>query len=137
MYTVKEIAAVMGMTEHTIRYYTDKGLVPSVRRNASNNHRLFDEDSVNWLSMIRCLRECGMPIEAIKEYCDLCLEGDATIERRYQIILEQKAAAKAQLEEAKRRVAYMCKKERHYLDIIQHHLPDSMNPDKWPTKSTG
>ena len=30
MYTVKEIAKCLNMTEHTIRYYTDMGLVPTL-----------------------------------------------------------------------------------------------------------
>jgi len=32
MYTVKEVAKLLDLTEHTVRYYTDKGLVPSVQR---------------------------------------------------------------------------------------------------------
>ena len=36
MYTVKEAAKQLGFTEHTIRFYTDKGLVPSVIRDKNN-----------------------------------------------------------------------------------------------------
>jgi DNA-binding transcriptional MerR regulator len=89
MYTIKETAKLMEMTEHTLRYYTDKGLVPTVKRD-KNNNRLFDDESINWLTGIKYLRASGMSIEAIKEYIDLCLEGDSTIEQRYQIILKQK-----------------------------------------------
>lgn len=32
MYTVKEVSKQLGLTQHTIRYYTDKGLVPNVQR---------------------------------------------------------------------------------------------------------
>ena len=106
MYTVKEAARILGLTEHTIRFYTDKGLVPSVKRD-KNNNRLFDEESINWLTGIKYLRDCGMPLESVKEYVALCLEGDATIEQRYQIILRQQETARAQLEEAARRLEYM------------------------------
>ena len=94
MYSVKEISDILGLTEHTIRFYTDKGLVPSVTRDRNNN-RLFDEESINWLTGVKYLKECGMSIEAIKDYVDLCLEGNSTIEQRYQIVLSQKAAAEA------------------------------------------
>ncbi|MET3273450.1 UNVERIFIED_CONTAM: hypothetical protein ABID48_005856 [Paenibacillus phyllosphaerae] len=30
MHTVKEAARITGLTEHAVRFYTDKGLVPSV-----------------------------------------------------------------------------------------------------------
>jgi hypothetical protein len=32
MYTVKEVAQMLDLTEHTVRYYTDRELVPSVQR---------------------------------------------------------------------------------------------------------
>ena len=64
MYTVKEAAKQLGFTEHTIRFYTDKGLVPSVIRD-KNNCRLFTEESMNWLIGIKHLKECGMTLDAI------------------------------------------------------------------------
>jgi len=36
MYTVKEAAQITGLTQHAVRFYTDKGLVPSVQRNQNN-----------------------------------------------------------------------------------------------------
>jgi DNA-binding transcriptional MerR regulator len=42
MYTVKEVAQKTNLTVHTIRFYTDKGLIPNVQRN-KNNARLFEE----------------------------------------------------------------------------------------------
>ena len=78
MYSVKETAEIVGLTEHTIRFYTDKGLVPNVTRDRNNN-RLFDEESINWLTGVKYLKEGGMSIEAIKDYVDLCLEGNSTI----------------------------------------------------------
>lgn len=130
MYTVKEVAKLLNLTEHTVRYYTDQELVPSVQRD-QNNNRLFDDESVNWLTGVKYLKQCGMSVKDIKTYVDLCLEGDSTIQKRYEMILEQKAAALAQLEEAKRRVKYMEDKANHYLDIVRQALPDDTNPGKW------
>lgn len=48
MYTVKEAAQITGLTQHAVRFYTDKGLVPSIQRN-QNNIRMFDDESINWL----------------------------------------------------------------------------------------
>lgn len=134
MYTVKEVAKLLGLTEHTIRYYTDKGLVPTIQRD-KNNIRLFDDDSINWLTGVKYLKQCGMSVEDIKSYVDLCLLGDSTIHERYQIIMEYKAAAVAQLEEAKLKVKYMEDKASHYLDIINHVIPDDTNPAKWADTS--
>ncbi|MFD1178386.1 MerR family transcriptional regulator [Paenibacillus puldeungensis] len=130
MYTVKDVSKLLDLTEHTVRYYTDQGLVPSIQRD-QNNNRLFDDESINWLTGVKYLKQCGMSVKDIKTYVNLCLKGDSTIQKRYEMILEQKAAALAQLEEAKQRVKYMEDKANHYLDIIQQALPDDTNPGKW------
>ena len=46
MYTVKEIAKLLNITEHTVRYYTNMVLVLALKRDKSGN-RLLDEDSKN------------------------------------------------------------------------------------------
>ncbi len=130
MYTVKEVSKLLDLSEHAVRYYTDKGLVPNVQRD-KNNNRLFNEKSVHWLTGIKNLKRCGMSVESIKTYVDLCLEGDSTVRERYEIILEQKNAALAQLEEAKLRAKFMEKKANHYLDIINQVVQDNTNPGKW------
>jgi DNA-binding transcriptional MerR regulator len=127
---VKEVANLLELTEHTVRFYTDKGLVPSVQRD-KNNNRLFDEESINWLTGVKYLKQCGMTVEDIKTYVDLCLKGDSTIQERYEIILKQKEIAQTQLEEAKQRAKYMEEKANHYLDIINGVVPDDMNPGEW------
>ncbi|MGP9043951.1 MerR family transcriptional regulator [Cytobacillus kochii] len=133
MYTVKEVSKLLDLTEHTIRFYTDKGLVPSVQRD-KNNNRLFDQESINWLIGVKFLKQCGMAVEDIKSYVDLCLEGNSTIQERYEIILKQKEIAQVQLEEAKRTVKYMEEKASHYLDIINGLMPDDTNPGGWESK---
>jgi len=130
MYTVKEAALITGLTEHAVRFYTDKGLVPSVQRN-EHNIRLFDEESINWLHGVKCLKQSGMPIEAIKTYVDLCLEGDTTIPQRYKLIMEHKDAALAKLEEARRHVAHLEEKTALYQAILEHRSPDTTNPGNW------
>lgn len=65
MYTVKDVAKLLDITEHTVRFYTDKGLVPSVQRD-KNNIRLFDQESINWLTGVKYLKQCGMTVEDIK-----------------------------------------------------------------------
>ncbi|MGG7178356.1 MerR family transcriptional regulator [Clostridium paraputrificum] len=135
MYTVKEIAKCLNMTEHTVRYYTDMGLVPTLKRN-KNGNRLFDENSKNWLIGIKNLRGSGMSIQAIKDYVDLCLEGESTLEKRYEIILEQKKKVEEQLREINERYKYIEYKEKWYLDIMNNRIPDNSNPGTWSTSGS-
>lgn len=130
MYTVKDVAKLLDLTEHTVRFYTDKGLVPNLQRD-KNNNRIFNEDSINWLRGAKNLKKCGMSVEDIKKYVDLCLEGDSSVQVRYEMILEQKDAVLAQLEEAKLMAEYIMNKEKHYRDIMNQVIPDDTNPANW------
>ena len=56
---------------------------------------------MNWLIGIKHLKECGMTLDAIKTYIELCLQGDSTIETRYHIILKQKRNCKTSIGRSK------------------------------------
>lgn len=114
IYTLKQFAEMFHTTEHTIRYYTDINLLPCQRD--KGNRRIFNEESVNWMQGIACLKGCGASIEDIKEYCDLCRlpESKETLYARYQIILRQREQAYKRVEEAQTTAAYMDEKVQHY-----------------------
>jgi len=130
MYTVKEVTKLLDLTEHTVRFYTDKGLVPNLQRD-KNNNRIFNDGSINWLRGAKNLKKCGMSVEDIKKYVDLCLEGGSTIQERYEMIFKQKELVLAQLEEMKLMAEYITNKEKHYRDIINGVIPDDTNPANW------
>lgn len=130
-YTIKQFAEMFNTTEHTIRYYTDIGLLPC--RRDGGNRRVFDDESVNWMQGITCLKGCGASIEDIKEYCRLCRleENEENLRARYNIFLKQRDEAYKRLEEAKATVEYMNHKVKHYEDILAGLIPDDSNPGKW------
>ena len=98
---------------------------------------MFDEESVNWMQGITCLKGCGASIEVIKKYCRLCLlpESRENLEARYKIIVSQREQAYRRIEEAKAAVAYIDEKVRHYEDILAGKTPDDSNPADWTPKT--
>lgn len=134
-YTIKEFVEKFNVTKHTVRYYTDIGLLPCKRD--EKNRRIFDEESVNWMQGIICLKACGASIEDIKEYCRLCLleESKENLQARYKVILKQKEQAYKRIEEAKLTAEYMEKKVKHYEDILKGIVPDDSNPNNWTEKT--
>lgn len=46
-YTIKQMAEMFDVTEHTLRFYTDEGLLPCERD--GGNRRVFNDESVNWM----------------------------------------------------------------------------------------
>lgn len=130
-YSIKQFAEMFSTTEHTIRYYTDIGLLPCQRD--GGNRRLFDDESINWMQGITCLKGCGASIEDIKKYCHLCLlpESKDNMEARYKIILKQREEAYKRVEEATATAKYMDDKVKHYEDILKGIAPDDTNPKNW------
>lgn len=95
------------------------------------NIRIFDDESINWLHGIKCLKQSGMPIDVIKMYIDLCLEGESTLAQRYALMMEHKEHAIAKLEEAKLHIAHLEQKTELYQAILEGRSPDTMNPGNW------
>ena len=60
-------------------------MIPNVKRD-KNNYRVFDDNNINWIKSLSCLKNCGMSIEEMKEYLALCLKGESTIPERKKIL---------------------------------------------------
>ena len=88
-YTIKQVAEQFAISTHTLRYYEKEGLLPLVMRDEKGN-RLFCEADLEWLVLIRCLRDTGMSVGEIKAYVALCQQGNATIFQRREIIAQHK-----------------------------------------------
>ena len=131
IYTLKQFAEMFNTTEHTIRYYTDINLLPCQRD--KGNRRIFNDESVNLMQGIACLKGCGASIEDIKEYCELCRlpESKETLYARYKFILRQREQAYKRVEDAKATAAYMDEKVQHYEQILSGLIPDDSNPENW------
>ena len=127
MYTIKEVADKMDVSEHTLRFWAKSGFFPFVTRD-SNNIRRFSEDDLGWVKIVKCLRSVGTENKAIKKYIDLCIIGDSTVRERYEIIHQTKAKALKQLEETKKQLDLLNFKEKFYENLIKNNLKDSWNP---------
>ena len=127
MYTIKEVAEKMDLSEHTLRFWAKSGFFPFVTRN-ENNIRLFSEDDLNWVRIVKCLRAIGTETKLVKRYIDLCIIGDSTIPERYEIIKTTKEKALQQMDELKKQLELLDYKEAHYKNLIQNILCDNWNP---------
>lgn len=44
MYSMQECCKLTGLKYDTLKYYWYKGLIPNVKRDKTNNYRVFDDD---------------------------------------------------------------------------------------------
>ncbi len=127
MYTIKEVAEKMNVSEHTLRFWAKSGFFPFIKRDA-NNIRQFSESDLEWVRIVKCLRSVGTENKAIKRYIDLCIVGDSTIQERYEIIQATKNKAQQQMEDLQKQLALLDYKEKFYQNLIKNNLKDSWNP---------
>lgn len=84
-YSPAETAEKSGFSIDTLRYYEKIGLLSDIARNASGR-RVFSDDDLAWLGMLRCLRETGMPIAEMLRYSELARGGGETVRERLEIL---------------------------------------------------
>lgn len=101
MYTVGEMAKLLGVPASTLRYYDKEGLLPFVER-SPGGMRMFQEKDYEWLQVINCLKKTGMPLKDIRTFIDMAMAGDETIEPRLALIQRQREVVKEQLTELQR-----------------------------------
>ena len=122
MYTMMQICRETGMTYQTLKYYCNEGLVPGVKRDR-NNRRIFDEKDLKWIRDLVCLKKCGMSIQEMKEYLDLCLEGESTIPQRKEMLTKKQAALRSTIRELEDSVAYVNLKQQFYDEVLSGKRP--------------
>ena len=127
MYTIKEVADKMDVSEHTLRFWAKSGFFPFIKRN-ENNIRLFSDTDLEWVKIVKCLRAVGTENKAIKKYIDLCIIGDSTIKERYEIICATKQKALQQMQNLKQQLDLLDYKEQFYQNLIKNDLEDIWNP---------
>lgn len=117
-YTISKVSQKTGLSAYTLRYYDKEGLLPFVHKNTSGIREFTDED-LDWLSIITCLKNTGMPIKDIKTYINLCLDGDSTLEDRLNIFLKQKESIERQTAELDKYMKKITYKIQYYEDAIK------------------
>lgn len=87
--TIAEVSRKYDISADTLRYYERIGLIPPVPRTRGG---LWDygEESCGWIQLMKCMRAAGVQIEALIEYVDLFQQGDATLDARKALLVEQR-----------------------------------------------
>ena len=114
---MKEACRQTGMTYENLKFYCNQGLVPNVKRD-SQNRRVFDDRDIAWINSLSCLRNCGMSIQKMKEYIELCLVGESSIPERKLILVEKRKALEAELKRIQDSIDYIDWKQGFYDDVL-------------------
>lgn len=110
--TIKEVSEKYSVSQDTLRYYERVGMIPPVTR-TSGGMRDYQEEDLKWLELALCMRNAGLPVEAMIEYLKLFQQGDETISARLELLTAQRdilVAKKTEIENTLKRLNYKISK---------------------------
>ncbi len=119
---INEVESIVGLSKKSIRYYEENGLLKP-KRKEENGYRIYDEEDIKKLKVIKFLRELGVPIKELQELEKGTLKLAECMEERIDKITK--------LEEDYESVKEMCleiqKSKDTFQDIDMTHYFEKMN----------
>lgn len=96
--TIAEVSQKYGLPADTLRYYEKEGLIPPVHRTESGL-RDYTQQDCNWVEFIKCMRGAGLSIATLREYVRLFKQGDRTLQKRKNLLLQERQHLQARIQE--------------------------------------
>ena len=90
-YSIKEVAALVGLPHSTLRYYEDVSVIPAIARDPSSGHRIYTEGDLELLTWVACLSASGMSIADMRDYVRSGLGVDRDISEFISLLEQQDA----------------------------------------------
>lgn len=117
-YTTNEVALKLGITKDTLFYYEREGLLPLIERDKLNR-RIYSESDIEWIFLIRCLRDTDMPMCKIKHYISLLKNGsENSVQERRNILSEHKTFIQEKIKVYQNLLLLIEKKIGFYDDVL-------------------
>jgi MerR family copper efflux transcriptional regulator len=66
--TIQDVSRRSGLSEPTLRYYEEIGLIGPIARDASSGHRRYQDEDLDVLQALACMRALGGGIEDMRVY---------------------------------------------------------------------
>jgi MerR family copper efflux transcriptional regulator len=85
--TIQQTSRQSGLSEPTLRYYEDVGLIGPIARDVNSGHRRYSESDLDALQALACLRAMGVGIEDMRTYQANRLVGNAAAGDQRDILL--------------------------------------------------
>jgi len=109
-FTIRDVSRRSGLSEPTLRYYEQVGLLPPIDRDEQSGHRVFRDEDLSTLEALACLRAVGMGIEDMRTYqSNLARRAESAAEQR-DLLLRHAARIEAEMVAQQARLSYLREK---------------------------
>jgi DNA-binding transcriptional MerR regulator len=108
--TIQEVSRRSGLSEPTLRYYEEVGLVGPVDRDARSRHRRYDDADLDVLQALACLRALGLGIEDMRTYQANRALGHAAAGEQRDLLVRHAARVEAEIATLRIHLEYLREK---------------------------
>ena len=116
-YSMKQASEATGFSYDTLKFYCNEGLIPNVKRD-KNNYRVFSDKDIEWIKGLSCLKSCNMSITEMKDFLNLCLQGESSIPERQKILDIKLKELQNKINEIQDSINYIHWKQKFYQDVL-------------------
>ncbi len=124
-YTIGEVAKMFNLSISTLRFYDKEGLILNLERDSSGI-RKFNDNNIETIRLIECLKKADMQIKDIKEFIHWVSLGDKTISKRREMFLRQKENVENKIRELEKTLAMINFKCWYYEKALEDHTEDKV-----------
>ncbi|MDD9149643.1 MULTISPECIES: MerR family transcriptional regulator [unclassified Sporolactobacillus] len=110
---ISEVSEKYALSPDTLRYYERIGLIPKVHR-TPGGIRAYEEGDLKWVEFVKCMRSAGLSIEVLIKYIRLFEQGDTTLKKRKELLLEQRHLLAAKIHTMQETLALLDRKIEGY-----------------------
>jgi DNA-binding transcriptional MerR regulator len=108
--TIQEVSRRSGLSEPTLRYYEQVGLIGPVERDPSSGHRRYREEDVDTLQALACLRAMGVSIDDMRVYQANRARGQEAAGEQRDLLLRHAGRIEVQIATLRVHLEYLEKK---------------------------
>jgi DNA-binding transcriptional MerR regulator len=111
-YSIGEFSKIVGVSEHTLRFYEKEGLI-KVNRD-DNNVRIYSDKDKLWVETLLHLKNTGMTLKDMKQFIMWGYMGDETMEERLVLLKNHRKKVVEEFEKIRQSLEFLDTKINFY-----------------------
>jgi MerR family copper efflux transcriptional regulator len=110
VFTIQDVSRRSGLSEPTLRYYEQVGLVGPIARDGHSGHRRYRDEDVQTLEALACLRALDVGIEDMRIYQRNLLRRQESAGEQRDLLLRHAERIESEIVAQQARLAYLRQK---------------------------
>ncbi|MFF4127597.1 MerR family transcriptional regulator [Microbispora rosea] len=108
--TIQDVSRRSGLSEPTLRYYEDVGLIGPIDRDENSGHRRYRDEDLDVIEALACLRTAGVGIGDMRAYLANRARGRAAAAEQRDLLLRHAERIAAEIAAQQVRLGYLREK---------------------------